>query len=112
MRNIRGGRSGSDLDSAWSSHMAPRAVAGWLEVGSANGACQDREVGTMWGFLLLLLLWLIYPRYDHAGAQGKMGSRAAQLELVQVAAPPVLPLPFWHQSFLQTMRLGLPWGGS
>lgn len=31
-------------------------------------------VGMMWGFFLL---WLFYPRYDHAGAQGKIGSMAA-----------------------------------
>lgn len=87
--------------------MAPRAAAGWWGFNFANGVCWDRVVGMMWGFLLL---WLFYPRYDQAGVKGKIGSIAASLELVQAAAPSMLQPPIWHQSFLQTMRLGLPSG--
>lgn len=53
---------------------------------------------------------ILYLRYDHAGAQGKIGSMPASLELIQPAAPPMIPLLAWHWIFSQMTRRGLSWG--
>ena len=46
------------------------------------------------------------------GLRGKLGAELHGWSWSRQQVPPVLLLPIWHQSFLQTVGLGLPLGAS